>query len=205
MRRYAILHSAGLGGTTFSGVSTSNVPADFTASLSYTGTDAILKFTANMGGPSAGGPGDALVGLSENQQAVANAIDNFFNNGGDAAAQFLALFNLTGANLANALTLLSGEPPPARSGGAFQLMNEFLADARSVRGWSRRVGGAYGQAARIRARSRAAARGHRAAYAKVLRTPVYKAIPFEQRWSVSGGGLRRLQQNQRRSHRRGKP
>src|SRR6516162_11031055 len=46
-RMYTILSAAGgLGGTTFNALTTSNLPAGFTASLSYTATDAILNLTA---------------------------------------------------------------------------------------------------------------------------------------------------------------
>ena len=52
-RTYTILSAAGgLGGTTFNTLTTSNLPAGFTASLSYTATDAILNLTAILGQPS---------------------------------------------------------------------------------------------------------------------------------------------------------
>src|SRR5262249_45622045 len=57
-RMYTILSAAGgLGGTTFNTLTTSNLPAGFTASLSYTATDATLNLTATLGqpvGPSSG-------------------------------------------------------------------------------------------------------------------------------------------------------
>ena len=190
VRQYDILHSTGLGGTTFNVLSTTNLPANFAASLSYTGTDVFLNLTANMGGPSAGGPGAALVGLNENQQSVATAINNFFNNGGTLPPNFLALFNLTGANLANALTLLSGEAATGAQQPAFQLMNEFLSlmldpfvDGRAG------VGGAFGQSSAFAPEREALPEDIALAYGKVLRTPVYKAVPFEQRWSVWAAGF----------------
>ena len=117
LHSYDILHATvGLSGTTFSGVS-GNVPTNFTESLSYTATDVFLNLTAALG---AGGS------LSGNQQNVAGAINSFFNNGGTLPPGFLGLFNLTGPNLANALTLLSGEAATGAQTGAFQLMNSFL-------------------------------------------------------------------------------
>src|SRR5262249_37508262 len=72
-RAYTILSAAGgLGGTTFGALTTTNLPANFTANLSYTATDVILNLSATLGAP----------GLSINQSNVANALNVFFNNGG---------------------------------------------------------------------------------------------------------------------------
>jgi hypothetical protein len=93
-RTYTILSAAGgLNGTTFNTLTTSNLPAGFTPSLSYTATSAILNLTATLGQPSApGAPGAPGVpsgpnalgtgALSFNQFNVANSLNNFFNNGG---------------------------------------------------------------------------------------------------------------------------
>ncbi|HEY2135508.1 MAG TPA: autotransporter domain-containing protein [Xanthobacteraceae bacterium] len=110
-----ILHSGGLGGTTFGGL-TSNMPG-FVGTLSYTTTDVLLGLTAGLG---AGG------GLNTNQQNVATTINNFFNGGGALPASFLPIFGLTGGNLGNALTLLSGEAGTGGQQAAFQSMSEFL-------------------------------------------------------------------------------
>jgi hypothetical protein len=80
----------------------------------------ILNLTANLaGGVTPEGPSALACGFSINQCNVANAINAFFNNGGALPPNFLALFNLTGGNLANALTLLSGEPATGRSSRRF--------------------------------------------------------------------------------------
>ena len=51
-RTYTILSAAGgLNGTTFNTLTTSNLPAGFAASLSYTATNAILNLTATLGQP----------------------------------------------------------------------------------------------------------------------------------------------------------
>jgi hypothetical protein len=181
-RAYTILSAAGgLGGTTFNTLTTSNLPAGFTASLSYTATDAILNLTATLGRPSA-----LTCAFSLNQCNVANALNAFFNNGGTLPANFLPIFNLTGANLANALTLLSGEAATGAQQGAFQLTNQFLGimldpfvDGRSGVGG----GGAIGFApARAELPEDIAL-----AYAKILKEPP-KPQSFEQRWSVWGAG-----------------
>jgi autotransporter-associated beta strand protein len=127
-RAYTILSAAGgLGGTTFNALSTSNLPAGFTASLSYTATNAILNLTATLGQPSApSGPSALACAFSVNQCNVANALNAFFNNGGALPGAFVTIFGLTGANLANALTLLSGEAATGGQQVAFQLTNQFL-------------------------------------------------------------------------------
>jgi outer membrane autotransporter protein len=134
-RTYTILSAAGgLGGTTFNTLTTSNLPAGFTASLSYTATDAILNLTATLGqpvGPSSGpsapsGPGALACAFSLNQCNVANGLNAFFNNGGALPPAFVTIFRLTGANLGNALSQLSGEAATGAQQGAFQLTNQFL-------------------------------------------------------------------------------
>jgi uncharacterized protein with beta-barrel porin domain len=111
---YTILHSGGLGGTTFDSL---NVGPGFTGKLTYTPTDVLLSLNANLG---LGG------NLNVNQQNVANALNNFFNAGGALPAGFLPVFNLTGANLQNALTQLSGEANVDGEAVTFQQMTQFL-------------------------------------------------------------------------------
>ena len=86
-------------------------------------------------------------------------INTFFNNGGALPPNFLPLFDLTGGNLANALSQLSGEAATGAQQAGFQLTNQFLGlmldpfvDGRSG------VAGASGPGARLRARARGAAR-----------------------------------------------
>jgi outer membrane autotransporter protein len=179
---YTILRSAGLNGTTFSSLS-ANVPANFLGTLSYTPTDVLLNLIPQLG-VNAG----AVFNL--NQQAVANAINGFINNGGTLPPGFFGLLGLTGANLANALTLLSGEAATGAQQPAFQLMNEFLSlmldpfvDGRAG------VGGAFGQSSAFAPEREALPEDIALAYSKVLRTSVYKAVPFEQRWSVWAAGF----------------
>ncbi|MDO8877764.1 MAG: ice-binding family protein [Pseudolabrys sp.] len=78
------------------------------------------------------GPGGAtLVSLlpasaSQNQIAVATAIDTFFANGGILPTAFLDLFNLSPADLANALSQLNGEVGTGAAQAGTQSMNSFL-------------------------------------------------------------------------------
>jgi autotransporter-associated beta strand protein len=191
-RTYTIVSAAGgLGGTTFNTLTTSNLPVGFTASLSYTATDAILNLTATLGqlasGPSApSGPGALACAFSLNQCNVANALNAFFNNGGALPANFIPIFNLTGANLANALTLLSGEAATGAQQVGFQLTNQFLNVMLDpfVDGRSNPLGGSAIGFAPERAEL---PDDIALAYAKILKEPP-KPPSFEQRWSVWGAG-----------------
>ncbi|HZR61540.1 MAG TPA: autotransporter domain-containing protein [Xanthobacteraceae bacterium] len=114
-KQYDILHAGSINGT-FDTLETLNLPAGVLASLVYTPTDVFLDLSASL----------PTQGLNLNQLAVANAIDNFFNNGGSLPPGFLSIFGLTGADLGNALTALDGENATGAEHAAFQLMNEFL-------------------------------------------------------------------------------
>ena len=114
-KSYDILHSAGLGGTRFDALVLTN--PNFSGSLSYTATDVFLTPTANLGAGS---------NLNQNQQNVAGAINNFFNNGGALPPNFANIFGLTGGALGNALTQLDGEAATGAERAVFQLTNEFL-------------------------------------------------------------------------------
>ena len=107
---------------TFSGVSVvgGSLGTGLTPTLSYDANDVFLTLV---------GPLTLTLpsGLSGNQQNVGNAINAFINSGGTLPAGFQNLFNLTPAQLAQALTQLEGQN---NAGGgqqaAFQLMNEYL-------------------------------------------------------------------------------
>src|SRR5215813_9967601 len=90
-RAYTILSAAGgLNGTTFNTLTTTNLPAGFTPSLSYTATDVILNLTAALGALTPLGVPNApsTCAFSINQCNVANAINAFFNNGGTLPPAF---------------------------------------------------------------------------------------------------------------------
>ena len=117
VKQYTILQSAGLGGTTFDALATTNLPAGFAASLGYTSNDVLLDLTAALGAGS---------GLSGNQQNVANGMNNYFNGGGTLPSNFVPIFGLTGGNLSSALDQLSGEAATGGQQASFQLMSNFL-------------------------------------------------------------------------------
>jgi len=199
-RVYTILSAAGGRSGTFNTLTTTNLPAGFTASLSYTATDAILNLTAILGQPSGpsgpSGPSALACAFSVNQCNVANALNAFFNNGGTLPPNFVTIFGLTGANLANALTLLSGEAATGGQQVAFQLTNQFLNVMLDpfVDGRSNPLGGsAIGFAPEREELPDDLA----LAYAKILKAPPAPSLPspasggglgWGQRWSVWGAG-----------------
>ena len=109
-KTYDILHSSGLGGTRFNTLIISN--PNLGASLTYTATDVFLTLKAALGGGA---------NLNENQQNVANALNNFVNGGGTLPPGFASLFGLTGGTLANALSQLDGEVATGAERAAIQL------------------------------------------------------------------------------------
>src|SRR5262249_33241261 len=185
---YTIVSAAGgLNGTTFNTLTTSNLPAGFTAALSYTANAVLLNLTATLGQPRGAGPlgvGD----LSGNAANVANALNAFFNSGGALPPGFVNIFGLTGGNLANALTLLSGEAAIGSQQVAFQLENQFLGimldpfvDGRGG------LAGAGGPALGFAPEREEGPDDVALAYAKILKAPP-KPVSVHQRFSVWGAG-----------------
>lgn len=187
-RHHTILSATGgLGGTTFGALNTFNLPQNVAASLSYDANNVYLDLTASL---AIGG------GLTRNQQNVATAVDGFFNNGGALPPGFVSLLGLSGANLANALTLLSGEASTGAQQGAFQLGGQFL--NLMLDPWAAGRGGAFGAGPTTAATAFAAedtdaalAYAGQAKRAKGPRWPDRAAaVPFveEPRFSVWTGG-----------------
>jgi uncharacterized protein with beta-barrel porin domain len=140
----------------------------------------LIAFLASGGGGSLTLP---LTGFNVNQTNVGTAINNAAIAGNSPAA-FQGLLALTPAQLATALTQLSGEPATGAQQGAFQMMNAFLGlmtdpfvDGRSGAG-----GGSIGFAPETASLSPELA----AAYAAVTKAPPLQAPPVGQRWSVWG-------------------
>ena len=181
-RQYTILQSTGLGGTTFSGLTTTNLPAGFKASLAYTGDDVLLDLTASLGALSTSG-------LNGNQQNVATALNNFFNSGGTLPPNFVNVFGLTGGNLANALTQLDGEAATGAERGAFELMTEFLGLMLDPFVYGRGGFTAGGQPLAFAPDQEASLPPEIAlAYAGVLKAPP-KPQTFDQRWTAWGSAF----------------
>ncbi len=177
-KTYTILHSGGLGGTTFDGF-ISTMPG-LTGTLTYTPTDVLLAFNANLG---LGG------NLNINQQNVANALNNFFNAGGALPAGFLSVFNLTGGNLQNALTQLSGEANVDGEAATFQQMTQFLSLMLDPFVAGRSGGGGSGGAGALGFAPEQQAdfpSDIALAYNAILKAPPPKPATLDQRWTAWG-------------------
>jgi len=122
---------------------------------------------------------------------VATALDNFFNSGGALPPGFVSVFGLTGSNLGNALSQLSGEAATGGQQGAFQMGNQFLGLMLDPFVDGRNGAAGLGAPAIAFAPEREAVPDEIAlAYAAVLKAPPVKAATFEQRWTAWGGGTR---------------
>src|SRR5262249_18374876 len=123
-----------------------------------------------------------------NQLNVGHAIDNFFNNGGALPPAFVALFNLTGSNLTNALDQLSGEAATGAQQASFQMESQFLnlmldpfLDGRSG------IAGTGGPALGFAPDREAIPPDIALAYGSVFKAPPAPAPVYEPRWTAWGG------------------
>jgi uncharacterized protein with beta-barrel porin domain len=173
-KRYTILTAASVNGTFSSTVVNTNLPSGFHSTLSYDKTDAYLDLALNFAPP----PGS---GLSGNQQAVANAIVNFFNTNGGIPMVF---GGLTPAGL----TQLSGESATGTQQTTFDAMSQFMglmtdpfmARSNDINGSGAPTGYAQDDQA-----SAYAARKKTDAFAMFTKAP---PTTFVQRWSVWAAG-----------------
>ncbi|WP_454642103.1 autotransporter domain-containing protein [Bradyrhizobium liaoningense] len=179
-RSYSILHAGSISGN-FTAFSTVALPAGFSVGLRTTATDVLIDLTAQLGALSPGG-------LNRNQRNVADALNGFFNGGGTLPPGFVAVFGLTGAPLAGALTQLSGETATGAQQTTFDAMDQFLGvltdsfvDGRGSRGAD--TDGAMGYAAAAGKRSGA----EREAYGLMTKAP--SRTGFDPRWRVWTAGF----------------
>jgi YVTN family beta-propeller protein/autotransporter-associated beta strand protein len=202
-RSYTILTAAGGRTGTFDALAALGLPANFATSLTYPGNSVVLNLTAHLvpeptppappippvpGLPPLPSP-PPLPAFTVNQLNVGHAIDNFFDSGGALPPAFVSLFGLTGSNLTNALSSLSGEAATGAQQVGFQMTNQFLGlmldpfvDGRSgVAGTS---GPALGFAPE---REEALPDDVALAYSSVLKAPPMKAPAYEPRWAAWGG------------------
>ena len=186
-KQYTIL-TAGSRSGTFGSVVNSNLPANFTTSLSYDTKNAYLNLALNFtpsGPPSSGStPSGAAAssfgsGLNTNQQNVGNTLTNFFNTTGGIPLVF-------GALTPTGLSQASGETATGTQQTTFNAMTQFMGvmtdpfiDGRG-NGAAPQGGGASGYAA---TQNTGAARD---AFAMFNKAPV---ASFEQRWSTWVAGF----------------
>ena len=114
-KQYTILTVGSRNGT-FGSLVNTNLPTNFTTSLSYDPTHAFLKLSLNFVPPT--GPSFGS-GLNINQQAVANTLVNFFNTTGGIPMAF-------GTLSPSGLTQVAGEAATGSQQTTFNAMGQFM-------------------------------------------------------------------------------
>jgi uncharacterized protein with beta-barrel porin domain len=115
-KSYTILSASSLNGT-FDSFTTVDLPQSLSAGITSDSSNVYLNFTSHMA---------AILGLTENQRAIASNLDSYFNSGRTLPAPFGSLYALSGSTLANGISTLSGETTTGAEQTAFQLMDTFL-------------------------------------------------------------------------------
>jgi uncharacterized protein with beta-barrel porin domain len=175
-KQYTILTAANpLTDTFASTVQNTNLPSGFKTSLSYGANDVFLNLALSFVPP----PGSGLTG---NQQAVGNAIINFFNTTGSIPMVF-------GALTPNGLTQVSGETATGSQKTTFNAMGLFMGLLTDP--FMNRTGGFGGSPASsgyAEENAYAARSNPTDAFAMFTKAPPV-APSFEQRWSVWAAGF----------------
>ncbi|MCC8983156.1 autotransporter outer membrane beta-barrel domain-containing protein, partial [Bradyrhizobium acaciae] len=178
-RQYTILTAAGgISGTFASTIANTNLPQNFSDTLSYDATHAYLNLTLGFTPPPNFGGG-----LSINQQNVANTLVNYFNTTGGIQTAF-------GTLAPAGLTQASGELATGSQQTTFDAMNLFMGLLTDP--FMNRSGGAGA----IPGAPGYAEEGEASAYAATKKTDAFamfaKAPPapsFVPRWSVWAAGF----------------
>jgi uncharacterized protein with beta-barrel porin domain len=175
-RQYTILTAGGVSGT-FGSLVNTNLPANFSSSLSYDSHDAFLNLTLNFTPPSAPNFGG---GLNGNQQNVANTLVNFFNTTGGIPLVF-------GTLSPAGLTQASGEIGTGSQQTTFNAMGQFLGLLTDpFMGRGNGVGGASATPYAEESVNSYAARRRNDAFAMFTKAP---PASFVSRWSVWAAGF----------------
>ena len=180
-RAYTILSATGGRSGTFGSLTTSGLPAGFTASLSYTATDAILNLTAQAR--------RARRRLEPEPAERRGRAQQFLQHRRRAAARLRSDLRAHRQQSRQCLEPALGRGRDRRPAG--RLPDEQPVswnDARSVRRRPQRRGRAGGPAIAFAPEREAVPDEVALAYAAVLKAPPVKAASFEQRWSAWGGG-----------------
>jgi autotransporter-associated beta strand protein len=175
-KKYKILTATGgVSGTFASTVVNANLPAGFHTALSYDANDVYLDLALNFAVPG---------GLKGNQQAVGNALTNYFN-----ANNGIPL--LYGALTGPGLTQASGESATGAQQTTFQAMSQFLGLLTDpFMGRGNGIDGSAaptGYADESDQASAYAARKKTDAFAMFTKAPLAKV--YEPRWSVWAAGF----------------
>ena len=180
-KQYTIVNATGGVSGTFNSLVNTNLPSNFTSSLSYDAKNVYLNLVMNFV-PSP--IPDFGSGLNINQQNVADTLVNFFNTTGGIP---LVFGTLTPAGLTQA----SGEVATGSQQTSFDAMNLFLGLLTDPfvagRGDPVSVGASAGTSA-YTSQDKPRSGAERDAYAAIYRKAPAIADPFTQRWSVWAAG-----------------
>jgi uncharacterized protein with beta-barrel porin domain len=180
-KQYTILTAGGVSGT-FGSLVNTNLPTNFSASLSYDAHDAFLNLTLGFAPPPNGG-------LNQNQQNVANAIVGFFNSNGSIP---LVFGGLTPAGLSQ----ISGETATGSQQTTFNAMDQFMGVMTDpfITGRNGGTGGTgtnsfaeEDNASAYAADGKPRSKSERDAYAAIYRKAPL-AAPFVPSWSLWAAG-----------------
>jgi uncharacterized protein with beta-barrel porin domain len=176
-KQYTILHATGGVSGTFSSLVNTNLPSNFTPTLGYDATHAYLNLALSFTPPPAPNFGG---GLNANQQAVANALTNYFNTTGGIPLVF-------GTLSPAGLTQVSGELATGSQQTTFDAMNLFMGVMTDPFSSGRGDGGMAAASAATGYASTQTTGAARDAYAMFTKAP--PVTPFEQRWNVWAAGF----------------
>jgi uncharacterized protein with beta-barrel porin domain len=188
-KHYTIVTAAGDVNGTFGSVTNTNLPGGFKSSLSYDTKNAYLDLTLDFTPtPTPNFSG----GLSGNQQAVGNALINFFNSTGGIPIVF-------GTLTPGGLTQISGETATGSQQTTFNAMNQFMGVMTDpfIAGRSDPISGggipsAFAgeeESLAYAANGKSRSKSERDAYAAIYRKAPPMAPAFAQRWSVWAAGF----------------
>ncbi|WP_283816796.1 autotransporter domain-containing protein [Bradyrhizobium diazoefficiens] len=172
-KTYIILTAGSISQSFASDVVNTNLPANFSTSLSYDANNAYLNLVLNFAIPG---------GLNRNQQAVGNALTNFFNTNGSIPLTY-------GALTPAGLTQASGELGASAQQTTFSAMGQFMGLLTDPFAQQNGGPGAIGSVTVFAEEDQAsayAARKRTDAFAMITKAP---PGTFEQRWSVWAAGF----------------
>jgi T5SS/PEP-CTERM-associated repeat protein/autotransporter-associated beta strand protein len=174
-KQYTILTAGSVGGM-FGSLVNTNLPSGFKTALAYDNNNAYLNIALNFTPPTSPNFGS---GLNGNQQAVGNALTNFFNTTGGIP---LVFGTLTPAGLSQ----VSGESATGSQQATFQAMTQFMGVMTDpfIAGRGDGFGAPGGAPTGYASTQKTGA--VRDANAMFVKAPV---VPFEARWSTWAAGF----------------
>ena len=174
-KQYTILTATGGVSGAFGGPVNTNLPGNFHTTLSYDANHAYLKLILNFAIPG---------GLHGNQQAVGNALTNFFNTNGTIPLVY-------GALTPDGLTQASGHTAVGSQQTTFTAMTQFMGIMTDPFITGRNDGATAGGNATGYADETPAyaAKGKPNDALAAITTKAPPPAPFDQRWSVWAAGF----------------